>query len=42
VHVDEAQHLVGTIADVRIERALPNSLGGVLADAPAPQMKAAR
>jgi tRNA-2-methylthio-N6-dimethylallyladenosine synthase len=32
VHVDDAAHLIGTIADVRIERALSNSLSGVLRD----------
>jgi tRNA-2-methylthio-N6-dimethylallyladenosine synthase len=33
VHVDDAGHLIGTIADVRIERAMPNSLSGALANA---------
>ncbi|HSC18665.1 MAG TPA: tRNA (N6-isopentenyl adenosine(37)-C2)-methylthiotransferase MiaB [Rhizomicrobium sp.] len=32
VHVNDAEHLIGGIADVRIEHALPNSLSGSLAD----------
>jgi tRNA-2-methylthio-N6-dimethylallyladenosine synthase len=31
VHVDSASHLIGTIADVRIDAVLPNSLKGELA-----------
>lgn len=42
VHVDGAGHLIGAIAQVRIERALSNSLSGTLADAPALQRAAAR
>ena len=34
VHIDDASHLIGTIADVRIDRALPNSLSGALLNAP--------
>jgi tRNA-2-methylthio-N6-dimethylallyladenosine synthase len=34
IHVDGAEHLIGAITDVRIERALPNSLSGTLAPAP--------
>jgi tRNA-2-methylthio-N6-dimethylallyladenosine synthase len=34
VHVEHAADLIGTIADVRIERALPNSLSGALSNAP--------
>jgi len=34
VHVDDAACLVGAIRDVRIDAVLPNSLKGVLADAP--------
>jgi tRNA-2-methylthio-N6-dimethylallyladenosine synthase len=32
VHVDDAEHLVGAIADVRIEKVLANSLSGTLLD----------
>ncbi len=41
VHVDGAEHLIGAIADVRIERALPNSLSGSLLRAPRAQRVAA-
>jgi tRNA-2-methylthio-N6-dimethylallyladenosine synthase len=41
MHVDDAEHLIGTIADVRIDRALPNSLSGTLAHARALQRAAA-
>jgi tRNA-2-methylthio-N6-dimethylallyladenosine synthase len=41
VHVNGAEHLIGTIADVRIDHALPNSLSGTLAHAPALQRAAA-
>ncbi|MBV9061936.1 MAG: tRNA (N6-isopentenyl adenosine(37)-C2)-methylthiotransferase MiaB, partial [Alphaproteobacteria bacterium] len=33
VHVEQAGHLIGTLADVRISRAMPNSLAGVLTSA---------
>ncbi len=38
VHVDDAEHLIGTIAEVRIEHALTNSLAGSLANAAAQRM----
>ncbi|HEY1637615.1 MAG TPA: tRNA (N6-isopentenyl adenosine(37)-C2)-methylthiotransferase MiaB [Rhizomicrobium sp.] len=41
VHVDAAEHLIGAVADVRIERALPNSLSGILVRAPALKRAAA-
>jgi tRNA-2-methylthio-N6-dimethylallyladenosine synthase len=41
VHVDAAEHLIGAVADVRIERALPNSLSGILMHAPALKRAAA-
>jgi tRNA-2-methylthio-N6-dimethylallyladenosine synthase len=41
VHVDDAEHLIGTIADVHILRAMPNSLHGALAHASAQQRVAA-
>ena len=41
VHVDDAEHLIGGITDVRIEHALPNSLSGILADASCSQRAAA-
>jgi tRNA-2-methylthio-N6-dimethylallyladenosine synthase len=37
VHVDDAEHLIGTIANVRIEKALANSLSGAPMGAPARQ-----
>ena len=36
-NVDDAQDLIGTIGDVRIEKALANSLSGVLISAPVRQ-----
>jgi tRNA-2-methylthio-N6-dimethylallyladenosine synthase len=41
VHADGAEHLIGAIAEVRIERALPNSLSGSLLRAPLRQRVAA-
>ena len=42
VHVDDAAHLIGSLADVRIERGLANSLSGTLAQhAPSLQSVAA-
>ena len=35
VHVNGGEHLIGMIVDVRIEKALTNSLSGALLDAPA-------
>jgi tRNA-2-methylthio-N6-dimethylallyladenosine synthase len=37
VHVDDAEHLIGSIADVTIERALSNSLSGFLLKEPLQQ-----
>jgi hypothetical protein len=37
VHVENAAHLIGTVAPVRIDAAMPNSLKGSLAAATQPR-----